>query len=227
MIGLSILLGAVFVEFPPWEEFEPYEECFGTAGTNCSGSQMIAEQENRQWLVAQVEPELQVEYQGSPTVERLLKQLIIPGTSVVDYGMGIAASLSECVGGEGMVHSVEKDFTAFHERYWQLARLGVANVLLYCASCKKDDRLLDARAFGDVSVVCIDAQGKENGILTEAAALIAEQRPALLINMVGGIALEEGDKYVKKELRRRLDAIETQGYHVRRVEGALYLALPL
>lgn len=229
MIALCSFLATTLLDFPEWEgEFDDYDEGFEEVmGIVTPGLNLIAEQENRAALIAFVQEEVDVEYVPNPILESTLRPLIASGATVVDYGMGLAPFLSECVGKEGRVFSFEKEPEIFRQRYWQLVRQAAANVSLYCLILAEKERTLDAHSFENISLLCIDAGGREPLFLKGAETTILSQKPILLLNMIGGISVEQGDRYIKEELMRRLSEIQKMGYETQRISGSLYLALPL
>ena len=78
----------------------------------------------------------------------------------------------------------------------------------------------------DVSLIRIDANGRENLILKGAEKTIQRCKPVLILNMLGGIAIERGDRFIKQEMDRRISDIRKMGYNLQRIEGSWYLGLP-
>lgn len=166
---------------------------------------------------------------GQKEIQRILATYVVPGSTVVDYGAKIGSStllLAQLVGVTGNVLAFEPSFKQFRDLFWNMVLNGVQNVQLYCTELGERNNSLDALELDQISLIKIDAQGHEDTFLKGAFNTIREHKPVLIIQMVGGIALQRADKYVRQEFHNRLQKLEEMGYSTQQITQNYYLAFP-
>jgi predicted O-methyltransferase YrrM len=159
----------------------------------------------------------------------LYEEYVKEGSCVIDFGAknGMRTLvLSQLVGERGKVIAFESRPQLFKEMYWNMLAARVSNVELYCVPFWEKEQQLDAFYFENVSLLRIDASGREDIFLKGAIGTILKCRPVLIVNLLGGIPVEKVDYYVEQELTRRLETLHKMGYTTERLEKSLYLALP-
>ena len=102
---------------------------------------------------------------------------------------------------------------------------------------KAEMRPLDDFGFTNVSLIKIDVEGLEDPVLEGAARTIAENRPVVILEIMGGVAVYPGsspDTMVPEASPEQLESIhatwrllERHGYEVRPIVEHDYIALPL
>jgi len=215
---LTTLFHPEHQEFQEYQEFPAFEAIFESfLGENLIGS--------REWKQYLIEKDPCIEAEAvSDRFSSLFKQYAKKRSQVVDYLSGYggdALLFSRLVGVDGKVLAFSSESEKLRGLFWNLVRAHVQNTKIYHSG---ED--LDAMDLEDVSMIRIDARGKEDVVLERAKKTIQRCKPVLLVNMLGGIAIENGDRYIKKELESRLGKIKRLGYTTQLVEGAWYLALP-
>ena len=98
-------------------------------------------------------------------------------------------------------------------------------------------RPLDDFGFTNVSLIKIDVEGLENQVLEGAARTLAESRPVVTLEIMGGVAVYPGtspDTMMPEASPEQLESIhatwrllERHGYEVRPIVENDYIALPL
>jgi len=222
-------------------EEEPIEEFFY--------EDLIVDQENRKELIDYIQLFSEEEYPVAQTdrgsfyfggqgdqhafleqgLDAILEEFVTPETTVVDYGAGIGLNtltLSQLVGNWGNVVAIESCQVHFRQLFWNMVLNGVQNVSLMCGQLN-ELQTLDALQLKDVSLIKVDAKGHEDLFLLGARKTIAENRPVLLINILGGIPLDRTDKFIKHEYHQRLEKLKGMGYTTRVIIDTFILALPI
>ena len=102
---------------------------------------------------------------------------------------------------------------------------------------KAEMRPLDDFGFTNVSLIKIDVEGLEDAVLEGAARTIAENRPVVILEIMGGVAVYPGtspDTMMPEASPEQLEGIhatwrllERHGYEVRPIVENDYIALPL
>ena len=98
-------------------------------------------------------------------------------------------------------------------------------------------RQLDDFSLANVSLIKIDVEGHENAVLEGAQRTIAENRPVVVLEILGGVAVYPGAPsayYLPQASPEQLESIhatwrllEQHGYEVRPIADHDYIALPL
>ena len=222
MLKALFFLASLF--HPQHKEFEEYQECpaFEAIYESFLGENLISSKEWKSYLIEE-DPYQEAEDIGEEA-RKLFKRYAKKGSVVIDfvskYG-GDALLFSHLVGVDGKVLAFVSDPDKLRALFWNLVRAHIQNTRIYHSS-----ENLDALGLEDVSMIRIDAKGKEDVVLEKAKETIQRCRPALLIHMLGGISLELGDRYIKQEFESRLHQLQKWGYTTQHVEGMWYLALP-
>lgn len=222
------------------EQEEPPSEFFH--------EEIIAEQKDRESLIALAHAFSESDYQlvkgdegyffipPNETLQYpshlypLLQGYLRGGGTVVDYGAGNGiwtVALADLVGRDGKVVAFESHPKNFIEMFWNLVLNHIQNAELYCTSLDSKEMNLDALELDDVSLIRINADGKEDSFLKGATATIRKNRPILIVKILGGIPKDWADRFVLDEYARRLKQIETMGYTTQQINSGEYLALPL
>ena len=158
-------------------------------------------------------------------MEYFLERYAKEGSTVVDFGAQFGAytvALSRFVGLQGRVLSFEMDRCRFRELFWNAQLNNVQNAQLFFS-----ERMLDSLELTDVSLVILDAHGREDVFLRGAKKTIQRCKPAIILNIVGGVNLERRDRYVKEEYDNRIEKFRELGYSLRPIDSEHYLALPI
>lgn len=250
-------LHAEFIEYEEFKEFDefasidkpveevlvldhPVEEKVEESITQFPREEIIALQENRDALIALVNTFSESDYEVVKTAEGYffvrdgekicecpqLEQYIKKGGLAIDYGAGNGhwtVAMSEWVGSQGKVIAFETEQDLFKEMFWNLILNHVQNVQLFCSTPHELDQL----ALDNVSLIRINAEGREDLFLKGATKTIQEQKPVLIINMLGGIPPIWFDRYIKESYEDRFKLIHAMGYRTEKMESGEYLALPL
>lgn len=148
------------------------------------------------------------------------------GSTVLDYGAGCGGStllLSRFVGVDGKVLAFEPNQERFRALFWNLLNSNVQQANIFYPEKEKD---LDDYEFENLSLIRIDAGGREDLILEGAEKTIRQYKPVLLLNILGGVSLERSDRFLKREFDRRMEMIRKLGYTSQRINDTWYLALP-
>lgn len=214
------------------EEIEKIEEEIENQDQILFNPDLIAVQENRNELIAY----LQDPYHPEPLSEELdqdyqilFERYVKKGMTVVEYGTGNGSevlALANLVGEEGKVIAFESRPELFRQMYWLLVNNRVKNVTLYFTVLTEKEKTFDSFEFENISVMRINAQGREDIFLKGAKKAISENKPVLFLNMLGGIPIEVADRFVRQEFHIRLGQIHKMGYLTQRIKGSEYLALP-
>lgn len=157
----------------------------------------------------------------------LLKRYAKAGTTVIDYGArrgGRTLALAELVGIDGKVISFEHNPEYFRGLFWNLVKRHIHHATIFCP---REAVYIDDYSFPNVSLMIIDAMGKEDIILKKAWKTIHDHRPTMILNILGGISVERSDRYLRKEFERRIDDIRKMGYSTQKITDTWFLALPL
>lgn len=219
-------------DFSEYEEFEEYEE-FHTVDftetiiTPFPKENLIAAQENREELIALVNA-ISEEFFAHNDIKlpecSELDQYVKKGGTAIDYGAGNGVwtvVLSDLVGRDGKVVAFESHPQLFKEMFWNLVLNHIQNAQLFCA-----EKSLDALKLENVSVIRINADGREDDFFKGASKTIQNQKPILIVKMLGGIPLEWADRFVREEYDNRIDQIHRMGYTTQQIASGDYLALP-
>lgn len=240
-----------YEEFKEFEEFEsidtppekivleyPVEDEIEVIITQFHNEELIAAQENREDLIALVNTFSEKGYKVAKTGdgyffvredEKLqeclpLQDFVKKGCTAIDYGAGNGVwtvALADLVGREGKVVAFESHPQLFMEMFWNLVLNHIQNAQLFST-----EKSLDSLQLENVAIIRINAYGRENDFLNGASKTIQNQKPILIIKMLGGIPLEWADRYVREEYDKRIDQIKSMGYTTRQIESGDYLALP-
>jgi hypothetical protein len=250
-------LHAEFIEFEEFDTFDefssidkpveevlvlehPIEEKVEESITQFPRETLIAVQENRDELIALVNTFSESDYKVIKTSEGYffvreeekicecpcLEQYIKKGGLAIDYGAGNGhwtVAMSEWVGAQGKVIAFEAEQDLFKELFWNLILNHVQNAQLFCSAPDGLDQL----CLENVSLIRINAEGREDCFLKGATKTIQEQKPVIIINMHGGIPPVWFDRYIKESYEERFKLIHAMGYQTEKMESGEYLALPL
>jgi FkbM family methyltransferase len=178
---------------------------------------------------------------------KLLRKYIKPGTTAVDIGAHIGThtlSMAKFVGANGRVVAFEPQRKIFRElaqnirlnRLKNVAALRYAlgsgaGVVTMSASTPKNEgatgigaggdkvelRTLDSFALKNISVLKIDVEGHENGVLDGAKKTIAREKPILLVEVLGGQNIIKAVVPNKRKIFATIDKMVALGYRVKRV----------
>lgn len=163
-------------------------------------------------------------------------------------------SLARLVGPWGRVYAFEPQRKIYRELYHNLALNGLTNVvpLRYAIGAgetriiemnpatqgneggtgvgaggdRAELRSLDSFGFERVSLLKIDVEHYENEVLAGAVETIRRNRPAILIEIMGGEDYATASPAVRERVHATWDRLETFGYTVEPVAGHDYIALP-
>lgn len=229
MIQLALLF--LFIADEPFEEFLEHETVQEEILVPTFEDSLIAPQEDRDELIEYVKEgeDSHLYLSSSCPFEELLERVVKPGSCVVNVGAkeGISTlALSSLVGPEGEVHSFNFSPEVFRAQYWNLVHNGVSNAKLYCNILQEGGKTLDALELKNVSLLIIDAHGREDLFLKGAGATIRRERPVIILNMLGGISLEQTDLYVREKFHKRMENIRKYDYTMQRISSSYYLGLP-
>lgn len=214
-------------DFPPLaQEFEPIKEYRILKETyeTFIGEDLIGSKDWSDFLLRedpQIPPEIL-----DPNWEGLLLRLIKEGSTVIDYGAragGRSLLFSQAVGIEGQVIAFEPNCEYFRALFWNLVHARIRQAKIYCP---KEIEPIDTYKLENVSLIIIDAMGKEDMVLAKAVHTIHKNKPALILNILGGIPLERGDRFIHREFERRIAEIQKLGYTTQKINDRWYLALP-
>lgn len=224
MLGMLLFLSAqlppIEEDFEEWKEFEVVEETY----ENFVGESLIGSKEWTEYL-EEMDPHFDAESIDSDW-HILYERYIKKGSVAIDFGAGCGGrvlAFAPLVGGDGAIVAFESEPKLFRGLFWNLIRGKIQNAKIYC--CIEDDRI-DLLELENVSLLRIDAQGKEDCILKGAAKTIRRCKPVLMINLLGGIVIERSDRFIKEEFDRRMGEIQKMGYKTQRIHDSWYLALP-
>ncbi|MDN3505953.1 MAG: hypothetical protein P0S96_01840 [Simkaniaceae bacterium] len=215
---LSTLFHPELKEFEEYDEFPVFEENF----ESFLGESLIGSEEWKRYLTEE-DPQVEAE-PISKKGRDLFKLYARQGSVVIDFVTGYggdALLFSRLVGPDGKVLALASDPDKLRALFWNLVRSHVQNTKVYHTSERLDDLDLE-----DVSMLLVDAKGKEDIMLEGAKKTIQRCKPALLVHMLGGLSVENGDRYIKQEFEERFQQMRNWGYTTQHVEGAWYLALP-
>ncbi len=162
-------------------------------------------------------------------IERLILRHVKNGSTVVEYGAKRGEGILQLIpilGPQGRVVAFESNPVLFRQMYWNLMLNGVQNAQIYCTVLGENEKTLDRHNLKNVSLIRVDASGREDVFLRGAENTIKSCKPVLIINILGGISLEYSDRYVKQEYESRLDNLHRMGYTTQCIRKNLYLALP-
>ncbi len=246
LLLIALHLHAEFIEYEEFEEFDefvaidehPVEDQLEVIITPFPKEDLIAAQANREDLIALVHTFSEKDYEVVKTDggyffvrenEKLqecpeIKQYVKKGGTAIDYGAGNGVwtvALADLVGREGKVVAFESHPQFFKEIFWNLVLNHIQNAQLFC-----NEKTLDALELKNVAIIRINADGREDDVLSGASKTIQTQKPILIIKMLGGIPLEWADRYVREEYDNRIDQIKRMGYSMQQIESGHYLALP-
>lgn len=236
---MNLLLAIPFFlfDFPPLEidvhppleeEFVIEEVPFATLPQK-KEIELIADQKNREALIAYVKEGESQEGEMEeidPKIEEVVASYIRPGTTVIDYGAKTGASSILCASLAERVIAIEENKPRFRQLYQNMISNRIENIQLYCCSFGEKGEPLDNLRLENVSCILVDAQGREDQILEGLKKTIERCKPALILSIVGGISIENADRYVMQEYQKRLEDIEKLGYSTQQITSSRYLALP-
>ena len=163
-------------------------------------------------------------------------------------------SIARLVGPWGRVYAFEPQRKIYRELYHNLALNGLTNVvpLRYAIGAgetriiemnpatqgneggtgvgaggdRAELRSVDSFGFARVSLLKIDVEHYENEVLAGAVETIRRNRPAILIEIMGGEDYATASPAVRERIHATWDRLETLRYTVEPVEGHDYIALP-
>ncbi|NGX46948.1 MAG: hypothetical protein K1000chlam3_00315 [Chlamydiae bacterium] len=216
---LSALLPTLDSEFEEWEEFQTIEETY----EEFIGESLIGSKEWAEYL-QELDPHIDPE-PIDPNWNILFERYIKKKSVVIDYGAksgGQTLAFAHLVGGDGKVLAFEPKPELFRGLFWNLVRNNVQNARIVCPEAEEQIDLLELE---NVSLIRIDANGRENLILKGAEKTIQRCKPVLMLNMLGGIAIERSDRFIKQEMDRRVSEIRKMGYNLQRIGDSWYLGL--
>lgn len=197
-------------------------------------------------------------YVWEPYIRSLLEKYIRPGSTVIDIGAHIGThsiSMAKFTGPEGRVISFEPQRKMFRELYWNIILNQLENITIYryaighkhCVlqmdlSEKGNEggtkigsggdlvelRTLDSFHLSDVSLIKMDVEEFENYALEGAKKTILNNKPVIIIEIMGKYTVvEELPQWVKSRIKRTKRKLKEMGYDVSHIIGADYLAIPI
>ena len=162
--------------------------------------------------------------------------------------------MSELVGPRGRVYAFEPQWKVFRELYYNLALNGSNNAVALryalgdgeptviemnpategneggtgvgAGGDRVELRTLDSFRFQKVSLLKIDVEGFENPVLDGARRTIRRERPAIIIEIMGGHVYDEAPPEIRQQIDVTRSKIEDLGYTFTDVAHHNYLALP-
>lgn len=207
-------------DFPPLTQFQILEETYETfIGESLVGSYQLNE------FLLEEDPQIDPEIL-EPNWSNLLTRFVKKGTTVIDYGAkagGRTLLFSEAIGTDGMVIAFESNPEYYRALFWNLVHAKVKQAKIFCF--KNIEKIEDPQ-FENVSLMVIDGMGKEDVVLQKFIHMINKNKPVLILNILGGIPLERGDRFIYKEYERRIAEIHKLGYTTQKISNTWYLALP-
>ena len=175
---------------------------------------------------------------------------------VIDVGAHIGThtiAMARLVGDEGLVFAFEPQVKIYQELLVNLDLNEITNVHTYFAALGESQsrismipppvyneghasvgeggnrvelKTLDSYQFTDVSVIKIDVEGAENGVLKGARQTITQNKPVILIEIMGGHDFDSATPEVKAKIQSTLDLLTELGYETTKVQEHNYVALP-
>lgn len=85
---------------------------------------------------------------------------------------------------------------------------------------------IDSFHFNNVSLMKIDVEGQELAVLEGAKETILRERPVILIEIQGGYDSSNAPPQIREMIQATIKNMEDLGYHVEKIIGHDYLALP-
>lgn len=191
-----------------------------------------------------------------PEVVALLTEYVKKGMRVIDVGAHIGThtiAMARLVGDEGLVFAFEPQVKIYQELLVNLDLNEITNVHTYFAALGESQsrismipppvyneghasvgeggnrvelKTLDSYQFTDVSVIKIDVEGAENGVLKGARQTITQNKPVILIEIMGGHDFDSATPEVKAKIQSTLDLLAELGYETTKVQEHNYVALP-
>jgi FkbM family methyltransferase len=178
------------------------------------------------------------------------------GTTVIDAGAHIGVhtmALARLVGPRGRVYAFEPQRKVFRELVFNLRLNAIDNVvplryaLGHTAGIAEMDpavsgneggtplgkggdrvevRPLDSFGFRNVSLIKVDVEHFEDFLLEGAQLTIARNRPAILIEIMGGFLYDQAPPDIKAKIDATRARLQAMGYTVHHLYFHDYLALP-
>jgi FkbM family methyltransferase len=191
-----------------------------------------------------------------PQLTPHIKAFARPGTTAIDAGAHIGThtiALARAVGTEGKVFAFEPQRKLHRELHHNLRLNGLtqAKALRFAlgdesgviemsppvkgneggtgvgsGGDKAELRPLDDFPFKNVSFLKVDVEGFEIPVIRGATKLIKRERPVILVEILGGVDLDNATAEQKGKIKETQDLIQALGYIVKRVDYYDYLALP-
>lgn len=87
-------------------------------------------------------------------------------------------------------------------------------------------RTLDSFRLSNVSVMKIDVEGSEDGVLSGARDTILRNRPHIIIEIMGGYDYDNSSQDIRQRVEHTLSTLCSFNYEIRRIDVHNYLAIP-
>ncbi len=219
MMNIIFLFPALFSQFEEWDEFLDESPTFDSY----IGESLVGSKERATFLLER-DPHIPASELANEW-KMLLSKHVKVGDTVLDYGAragDFAIPISKMVGNDGEVVAIESDLPLFRGLFWNLVRAHRKNVKIFSMGLNQP---IDDLDLSKVSLMRIDANGREDLFLRGAELTLKKFKPTLLIRILGEINVERADRYIQEEYERRLEEIHELGYDTQQLFGSWYLAV--
>jgi len=217
MMSIIFLFPALFSQFEEWDEFSEEYTTFDTY----IGESLVGSTERAAFLLEK-DPHIPPSELANDW-KMLLSKHVKAGDTVLDYGAragDFALPLSKMVGSDGNVVAIEPDLPLFRGLFWNLVRAHRKNVKIFSLALNQP---IDDLELPKISLMRVDANGREDLFLRGAEETLRRFKPTLLIRILGEINIERADRYIQEEYVRRLEGIHELGYDTQQLFGSWYL----
>lgn len=217
MMNIFFLFPALFSQFEEWDEFSEEYTTFDTY----VGESLVGSTERAAFLLEK-DPHIPPNDLANEW-KMLFSKYVKAGDTVLDYGARVgefAIPLSKLVGSDGSVVAIESDLPLFRGLFWNLVRGHRKNVKIFSLGLNQP---IDDLELPKISLMRIDANGREDLFLRGAEETLKRFKPTLLIRILGEIDVERADRYIQEEYERRLEGIHELGYDTQQLFGSWYL----
>lgn len=217
MTNIILLFSALISQFEEWDEFSQDATTFDSY----VGESLVGSTERAAFLLER-DPHIPASDLANEW-KMLLSKHVKAGDTVLDYGARVgdfAIPLSKLVGNDGNVVAIESDLPLFRGLFWNLVRAHRKNVKIFSMGLNQP---IDDLDLPKISLMRIDAKGREDLFLRGAEETLERFKPTLLIRILGEINVEKADRYIQEEYERRLEGIHELGYDTQQLFGSWYL----